>query len=325
MPDSAILRKSLAGLAAAILATGIAGAQSFPARNIRFIGIATPGTTSDVIGRTVAEPLSRQIGQSIVVENRAGAGGTLAAGAVARAEPDGHTLLLTSSAQSGMSWLYSKLPFDPVRDFSGVTTLAELPSVLVVPPQRGWTTLKDMIAAAKAKPGALHFGSGGTGSGTHLSSEKVMLAAGITANHVPYKGTSEGLIEVIAGRLDWFYTPAASVVSLIKDGKLKGLAVSSKTRMTLLPELPTVAEAGLPEGEYVFWVGLLVPRKTPRTAINKLNEEILKVLRSQELRERFRQLGAEPFPMKPGELDAFLAKDTEVTGRIVKAANIKAQ
>jgi tripartite-type tricarboxylate transporter receptor subunit TctC len=303
----------------------LAGAQSFPSRNIRFVGIATPGTTSDVIGRTVGEPLGRQIGVSVVVENRPGAGGTLAAGAVARAEPDGHTLLLTSSAQSGMSWLYTKLPFHPVKDFSGITALAELPSVLVVPPQRGWKTLNDMIAAAKARPGALNFGSGGTGSGTHLSSEKLMLGAGITANHVPFKGTSEGLIEVIAGRLDWFYTPAAAVVSLLKDGKLKSLIVSSKTRMSLLPELPTAAEAGLAEAEYVFWVGLLAPRKTPRAAINKLNGEIVKVMGSAELRERFRQLGAEPFPMKPAELDAFLAADTEVTGRIVKAANIKPQ
>src|SRR5690348_12230125 len=143
---------------------GTAAAQTFPSRNLRFIGIATPGTTSDLIGRTVSEPLSRQIGQAIVVENRGGAGGTLAAAAVARSEPDGHTLLLTSGAQSGMTWLYSNLTFDPVRDFSGVTTLAELPNVVVVPTQRNWNSLKDLIAAARAKPGALNFGSGGTGS-----------------------------------------------------------------------------------------------------------------------------------------------------------------
>lgn len=305
------------------VAAGASAAQTFPSRNLRFIGIATPGATSDLIGRLVAEPLARQVGQSVVVENRGGAGGTLAAGAAARSEPDGHTLLLTSSAQSGMTWLYRSLPFDPVKDFSGVTPLAELPSVLVVPVQRNWGSLKDLIAAAKAKPGALNFGSGGVGSGTHLSSEKVMLAAGMSANHVPYKGTPEALVEVMTGRLDWIYTPAASVVSLLKEGKLKGLIVSSKTRLEQLPDIPTAAQAGLADAEYVFWVGLLAPRKTPRPIIGKLNDEIVKVLRTPELAERLRQLGAQPLPMRPQEFDAFLAADTQMMGRLVKAANIK--
>lgn len=312
-------------LVAAVPCAAPAHAQSFPSKSLRFVGIATPGTTSDVIGRAVAEPLARQLNQSIVVENRAGGGGTIAAGVVHRSEPDGHTLLLTSSAQSGMAWLYANLPFDPVRDFSGVTPLAELPSVLVVPPQRNWTGLKDLVAAARARPGALNFGSGGTGSGTHMSSEKLMLGAGISANHVPFKGTSEVLVEVIAGRLDWIYTPAATVVSLLKDGRLKGLIVSSRARIPQLPDIPTAAEAGLPEAEYVFWVGLLAPRRTPRAAINKLNEEILRTFKTPELRERYRQLGAEPLPMQPAEFDAFLVADTASTGRIAKAARIKPQ
>jgi len=316
---------SVAAMVAAALCAVPAHAQAFPFKSLRFVGIATPGTTSDVIGRSVAEPLARQLNQSIVVENRAGGGGTIAAGVVHRSEPDGHTLLLTSSAQSGMTWLYASLPFDPVKDFSGVTPLAELPSVLVAPPQRNWNGLKDLIAAAKAKPGALNFGSGGTGSGTHMSSEKLMLGAGISANHVPFKGTSEVLVEVIAGRLDWIYTPAATVVSLLKDGRLKGLIVSSRARVPQLPDIPTAAEAGLPEAEYVFWVGLLAPRRTPRAAINKLNEEILRTFKTPELRERYRQLGAEPLPMKPAEFDAFLVADTASTGRVAKAAKIKPQ
>lgn len=307
----------LAAIAATLLVIatfmiGTVAAQTSPSRNLRFIGIATPGATSDLIGRLVAEPLTRQLGQSVVVENRGGA-----------SVPDGHTLLLTSSAQSGLTWLYSTLPFDPVKDFSGITPLAELPSVLVVPAQRNWNALKDLIATAKARPGALDFGSGGTGSGTHLSSEKLMLGAGITANHVPYKGTSEARIEVITGRLDWIYTPAASVVSLLKDGKLKGLIVSSKTRVEQLPDIPTAAQAGLAEAEYVFWVGLLAPHKTPRPVVARLNAEILKFLRTSELRERLRSLGAQPLPMQPEEFDKFPATDTQVTGRIVKTANIK--
>lgn len=320
-PAGGILLACLAVLAA----PGTAEAQAFPSRNIRFIGIATPGTTSDVIGRAVAEPLSRQLGRTIVVDQRGGAGGTLAAGMVARAEPDGHTLLLTTSAQSGMTWLYPGLTFDPVRDFAGISTLAELPSVIVVPPQRNWSSLKDLIAAARAKPGALNFGSGGVGSGTHLSSEMVMLAAGITANHVPFKGTSEVLVEIMAGRLDWIYVPMAGAVAMVKEGRLKALAVSSKARNAAMPDVPTMAEAGLPGGEYVFWVGLFAPRKTPRPAIDRLHQETGKVLGSPELRERFRGLGAEAFPMKPADLDAFLAADTATAGRIVKAANIKPQ
>jgi len=315
----------VAAIAASLCAIAPAHAQSFPTKPIRVIGIATAGSPSDVIGRAAAEVLARQIGAQIVVENRAGAGGTIAAGAVVRSEADGHTLLLTSSAQSGMPWLYSNLGYDPIRDFAGVATLAELPNLLVVPPQRGWESIKDMIAAAKSKPGALNFGSGGTGSGTHMSSEKLMLAAGITATHVPFKGTAEGLVEVAAGRLDWFFSPAAAAVSLAKDGRLKALAVSSKRRMTLLPDLPTTTEAGVPDAEYQFWVGLLAPRKTPRGAVAKLNVELQKALSSVELRERYRLLGAETLLMKPEEFDAFLLADSEATGRIVKAAGIKTQ
>lgn len=306
-----------------VLSVPNVNAQSFPTRPVRLVGIATPGTSSDVIGRTMAEPLSRQWGHAIIVDQRGGAGGTIAAGIVDRSEPDGHTLLLTSSAQSGMSWLYSKLTFDPVKSFSGVATLAELPSVLVVPAQRNWSTLKDLIAAAKAKPGALNFGSGGIGAATHLYSEKLMLAAGITANHVPFKGTSEVLIELVAGRLDWIYMPAGTATPLIKDGRLKGLIVSSKTRLAQLPDVPTAAEANLREGEHVFWIGILAPHKTPRAVVNKLYEDIGRAIQTPEVRERYRQLSAEPFNLKPAEFDAFLAADTAAMGQIVKAAKIK--
>lgn len=315
----------LLACALALYATAACAAEAFPTKAIRIIGIATAGSPSDVIGRAVADPLSRQVGQPVVVENRPGAGGTIAAGVVARSEPDGHTVLLTSSAQSGMPWLYGNPGFDPIRDFAGVTPLVSLPNVLVAPPQRGWNTLRDLVAAAKAQPRALNFGSGGTGSGTHLNSEKFMLAADIAANHVPYKGTAKGVVEVIASRLDWFYSPAAAVIALIKNGRLKGLTASTKARMFLLPDVPTVAEAGYAEAEYVFWIGIMVPRKAPRQAINRLNEETLAILRSPAMRERLQQIGAEAFPLQPGEFDAFLAADAEATGRIVKAANIKPQ
>jgi tripartite-type tricarboxylate transporter receptor subunit TctC len=323
------LQKSLwhivVAMSAALCLAGPLQAQSFPSKPVRIIGIATAGSPSDVIGRATAEVLSRQMNAQFVVENRAGAGGTIAATAVVRSDPDGHTLLLTTSAQSGMPWLYPNLGYDPVRDFSGVSTLVELPNILIVPLQRNWESVKDMIAAAKAKPGSLNFGSGGTGSGTHMNSEKLMLAAGIHATHVPFKGTSEGVVEVMAGRIDWFFSPAASAVPLVRDGRVKALVVSAKRRMTVLPDVPTTAEAGVADAEFQFWIGLLAPRKTPRGTITRLNSEIQKALATAELRERFRMLGAEPFYMMPEALDTFLAADAEATGRIVKAANIKPQ
>lgn len=317
------LRVAGSVLVLATFTIGTVSAQNYPSGNIRVVGIATAGATSDIIGRVVAEPLARQLGHQVLIDQRGGAGGTLAAGIVARSEPDGYTLLLTSSAQSGMTWLYSKLAFNPVKDFAGVATLADLPSAIVVPPQRNWNSLNDLIAAAKARPGALNFGSGGVGSGTHLNSEKFMLGAGISANHVPYKGMPAVLVEIMAGRLDWLYAPAPSAVSLVKEGKVKALVVSSKTRMEQLPDVPTGAEAGVPGAEHVFWIGVLAPRKTPPAVVAKLNAEIGKILRTPELRERFRQLGAQPLVMQPAEFDRFLAADTEAAGRVVKAANIQ--
>lgn len=314
-----------AGVLCAALCAAAAQAQTFPSKPIRLLGIATAGSSSDVIGRATAEVLARHMGAQFVVEPRAGAGGTIAATAVVKSEADGHTLLLTGAAQAGMPWLYPNLGYDPIRDFAGVATLAELPNLLVVPPQRGWMSVKDLIAAAKAKPGALNYGSGGTGSATHMNSEKLLLAAGITATHVPFKGTPEGLVEVAAGRLDWFFSPAAAAVALVKDGRLKALAISSKRRMAMLPDLPTLAEVGARDAEFQFWVGLLAPRATPRAVIALLNAEVKKALATPELIERYRILGAETLAMTPDELDAFLLADAEGTGKIVKAAGIKAQ
>lgn len=313
------------GIIGAALWVTAAHAQGFPSKPIRLIGIATAGSSSDVIGRAAADVLARQMNAQFVVEPRGGAGGTIAATAVVKSEADGHTLLLTGAAQAGMPWLYPGLGYDPIRDFSGVAMLADLPNILVVPPQRGWTSLKDLIAAAKARPGALNFGSGGTGSGTHMNSEKLLLATGIIATHVPYKGTPEGLVEVAAGRLDWFFSPAAATVALVKDGRLKALAVSSKRRMAMLPDLPTLGEAGARDAEFQFWVGLLAPRATPRAVVNVLNAEVQKALATPELNERFRQLGGVALAMKPEEFDTFLLAEAEAIGKIVKAAGIKPQ
>lgn len=315
-----IFAAALFGMAVATTA----GAQTYPSKPIRFIVTGTPGSGGDIIARVVAERLAEHIGQAVVVENHPGGGTTIAGRVVARSDPDGHTVLLATSTQAVLPWLY-KTDFHPINDFAGVTPLALLPSVLVVPPQRNWKTLQDLIAAARANPGTLNFGSAGSGTTTHLSSEKFKLVTGIQAVHIPFKGTTEGVSETVAGRLDWFFAPAVSVVPLVKAGKLKGLAVNSKDRFPSLPDVPTTAELGMSDVNYDFWVAILAPAKTPKAVVQKLNGETIKVLQRPELRERFRQLGAEVFHMKPDEFDEFLRSDTEAAGKVVKAANIRVQ
>ena len=305
------------------LAVEAVAAQQFPSRNLRFVGIATPGTTSDIIGRTVGEPLSRQIGQSVVVENRAGAGGTLAAGAVARAEPDGHTLLLTSSAQSGMTWLYAQLPFDPVKDFSGVTPLAELPSVLAVPTQRNWSSLKDLVAAAKAKPGALNFGSPGALTSGHLTMELLNLTAGIKIQHVPYKGGAPAISDLIGGSIQFVVLGPPTVMAHIKAGRLKAIATTAAKRSPGLPETPTFAESGMPGWDTYEWYGIFGPAKMPRSVVLKLNTEINRILKLPDVNERFLQLGAIPHGNTVEEFTAFLDGERKKWGPVAQKVGLR--
>ena len=318
-----LLTAALAAIA--FCAAGGAAAQAYPTRPIHFVVPFTPGSGTDIIARTVGEVMGRNMGQSVIVDNRPGAGGTIAAGAVAKGDADGYTVLIHSSGHALNPALYQNLPYDTLKDLTGVTPLAALPNVMVVSPSRGWKTVADVVAAAKAKPGALNYGSAGNGSATHLNAEKFKLQAGIDALHIPFKGTPEALNDVMAGRIDWYFSPLSSALPLIKDGKLQALAVSTPTRAPTLPQVPTTVEAGVPGSEYTFWVGMIVSSQTPPALIRRLHDEAVKAIGSPEVKERFTQLGAEPLPMTPEAFNAYIRTEMESAARIAKAAKLQVQ
>jgi tripartite-type tricarboxylate transporter receptor subunit TctC len=313
-------------LIAGLVASSAALAQAaYPSKPIRFIVPFTAGSGTDIIARAVGDTMSRGLGQPIIIENKPGAGGTIAAAQVARGEADGYTVLIHSSGHALNPAIYSNLSYDTVRDLTGVTPLAALPNVMVVSPARGWKTVADVVAAAKAKPGALNYASAGIGSATHLNAEKFKLQAGFDAVHVPFKGTPEALNDVIGGRTDWFFAPLTSALPLIRDGKLLALAVSTPQRTPALPQVPTTLEAGIPGSDYTFWVGMIVPSATPAPVVKRLHDEALKALASAEVKERMKGLGADPFPMEQDQFNAFIKTEMVSAARIAKAANLKAQ
>ena len=243
--------------------------QVYPARPIRIVVPFTPGSATDFFARLIGPKMMESWGQQVVVDNRPSAGGVVAGDIVARAAPDGHTLMLTSSAFAGSAALYSKLPYDSIKDFAGITQIASNPNMLVVAPSLGVKTLKELIALARQKPGQLNFGSAGIGSGIHYTMELFNLAAGIKAVHVPFKGSPEVVTETAAGRLHYSFVPMPPSIPFVKSGRLLGLAVTTATRSHMLPDVPTVAEAAIPGFEYDGWFGLLAPSATPRAIVNK--------------------------------------------------------
>ena len=311
-----------------LLAVGLvleARAETWPSKPIRAIVPFAAGSTTDIVPRVVFDQLSSQLGQSIVVENRAGAGGTTGSAFVATSEPDGYTLLAHGSALTISPALYSNLSFDPRRDFTPVIPLGISPAVLVVPPDRGWRTAGDLIAAAKAKPGALNFSSVGVGSATHLSAERFRRSAGVDAVHVPFKGGAEAMTEVIAGRIDFFFGPVGLVLPHIQDGKLRALVVNGAMRSSALPDIPTTLEAGIANAEYPIWFGLFLPAKTPREIVAKLHGETLKALQSPKVREKLVALGIDPMVMSPAVFAAHVHREIVSNAELVKAAGLKAQ
>ena len=311
--------------AAALLAFGGAAAQGYPSRPIHFVVPFTAGSGTDIIARAIGDVMARDMGQSIIVDNRPGAGGTIAAAQVAKAEPDGYTVLIHSSGHALNPSLYLNLPYDTLKDLPGVTPLAALPNVMVVSPSRGWKSVADVVADVKASPGQLNYASAGIGSATHLNAEKFKLQASIDAQHIPFKGTPEALNDVIAGRIDWFFAPLSSALPLIQAGKLQALAVSTATRAPTLPQVPTTVEAGVPGSEYTLWVGMIASSRTPPALIGRLHDEALKALASPEVRERLTQLGAEPLPMSPEAFNAYIKSEMQAAARIAKAAKLQAQ
>jgi tripartite-type tricarboxylate transporter receptor subunit TctC len=310
---------------AACIAHGEAQAQSWPTKRVTVIVPFTAGSATDIMARTVAQRLQEQLGQPFIVENRPGAGGTIGMTAVARAEADGHTILVHSSSYTITPTTYPNTQYDTVRDLTGITPLALLPQVLVISPDKNIKTVADLVKAAKAKPGAMNYASAGVGTATQLNAERFRMGAGIEVVHVPFKGTPEALTEVIAGRVDYYFCPVNAVLPLIAGKKLLALAMGSTKRSLALPDVATTLEAGVANSDYNFWVGMAVPSKTPREVINRLHAETAKALESAEVRASMAKLGAEPMLMKLEEFDSYIRNEIKTNAALVKAAGITAQ
>ena len=311
-------------LAALLLAVAQAHAQTYPAKPVRVIVAFTPGGVTDIIARTLMPKLADLWGQPVVVENRPGAGGSLAAQLVARAPADGHTLLVHSSGYSINAALQPKLPYDP-RDLVDVAPLASQAQVLVVNPASGIHSVADLIAAAKAKPGEVTYGSAGIGSGAHFNAEKFRIAAGIEVLHIPYKGGAEAINDTVAGRLAFTFNTITLALPYIRDGRLRVLAVSSTQRSAVLPDVPTVAESGVPGFEFTFWNGLWAPAGTPAPIVEKIARDLGQVVAMPDVRARLDRLGADPMAMTPAEFARFVRAETEAAEKIVRVSGIKAQ
>ncbi len=311
---------------AAALAPLAASAQgAYPNKPIRVVVPFAAGSTTDIIARAIADKMGASMGQTLVIDNRGGASGTIGQQMVASAAPDGYTIMIHSSSHTVSPSTFAKLPFDTIADFAGVTPISSTPNVLVISPSKNIKTLSELLAAAKAKPGSMNFASAGQGSATHLNAEKFKLAGKIDATNIPFKGSAEAVTEVMSGRVDYYFSPIAPVIGQIKNGQLVALAVGSPKRATALPNVPTTAEAGVPGSEFNFWIGMMAPAKTPRDIVNRLNDEVLKALATPEVKERFAALGADAWTLKPEQFDAYIKDEIKSNAVLVKAAGLEVQ
>jgi tripartite-type tricarboxylate transporter receptor subunit TctC len=317
------MRLLIATLALALAAP--VQAQTWPDKPVHVIIAFTPGSATDVIARSMSNELSAKLGQPVIVENKPGAGGTIAAGLVAKAPPDGYTLLVNSSGHTVSPWIYKSLSYDTAKDLMGISLLARQPNIMVVSPDRGWKTVGDVVKQAKAEPGKMAFASAGVGSATHMNGEKFKAAAGIDILHVPYKGTPEALNDVMGGRVDYFFSPVVAALSLVRDKRLMAMANGSPTRSSVLPDVPTTEEAGYKGSGYDYWAGLLAPAGTPPAVIDKLNKAVAEVLALPEVKERLAKIGADPAPNQPKQFDDLVKRELVENGALIKAAGIKAQ
>jgi tripartite-type tricarboxylate transporter receptor subunit TctC len=306
----------------ALLAT-TAQAENYPSRLIKATIPFGAGSAADVVPRVVFDRLAAELGQAIVVENRAGAGGTIGTATVVKSDPDGYNILAQSSALAISPAIYPKLSFDITRDLSSALMIGVSANVMIVPVSRPWKTVQDFIADAKAKPGSIVFGSVGVGSAVHISAEKFRLAAGIETTHVPYRGGAEVIADILGGRIDFYFCPLATALPLIKEGRVHALVISTPKRAVELPDVPTPAEAGLKNAESAFWLGVFMPAKTPRDVIEKFYAAGTKLLAEPSMQESLMKLGVEPFPMTPLEMDGFVAREIAENIAVIKAAGIK--
>ena len=318
--------KTIVAIAAAALAfSPLARGQEYPTKTIRMIIPLTPGSGADIAGRIIAQRLSEHWKQPVIVENRAGAGGQIGTAAVVKAEPDGHTLLVQSSSHSANPAIYKSLPYDPLKDLADVAILGKTPYVMVTAGSGPYKSLKVLIEAAKAKPGEIPFASAGVGTSTHLAAEYVIALAGIKMIHVPFKGSPDAMQDVLGGRSAFYMAPINAGMSLVKDGKLTGLGVSTKTRAEVLPEVPTIAEQGLYDYDMTLWFGMWAPAATPIPVVQKLNAAVNAIVLEPAVKEQFSKLGIQPAPMRPDEFAKFVRSEIDVYKKIVQHANIPQQ
>ena len=296
---------------------------AYPSKPVRIVVPFSAGSATDILARMLGPKLFEAWGQQVVVDNRPSAGGTVAGGIVAGAAPDGYTLMLTSSAFAGSAALYDKLPYDTVKDFAGIMQIAGTPLIIVASSTLGVKTLKDFIALARQKPKQFNFASSGIGSGTHYGAELFNLSAGIFGTHVPFKGVPEALNDTISGRTHYFVAPTLPSIPLIKSGRLLALAVTPAQRISLLPDVPTVAEAALPGFEYDGWYGIVAPARTPRAIVAKLNQEVTRILESNEIKERLVGLGAVAKPTSPEAFEKLVREEIVTRRKVFSAAGAK--
>jgi len=297
--------------------------EKFPTKNIRMLVPFAPGSQTDILARWIGEKFLESWGQQVVVDNRPSAGGTIASQYVLEANYDGHTMMMVSTGHAGNATLYSKLPYDTVKDFAGVSQVASVPNLLVVAPALGVKSVKDLIAYVKSKPGAVNFSSAGIGSGTQINGEMFNLAAGVKATHVPYKGAPDALNNVIGGGVQFNFAPILVAMGQVKAGRVLALAVSTANRSPLFPNVPTLAEAGLPGFDYDQWYGLLVAARTPRPIVNAVNREIVRILSAPDMKERMLTQGATPKPTTPEAFDAFIRSEVKKFAPVIIASGAK--
>jgi tripartite-type tricarboxylate transporter receptor subunit TctC len=313
----------LAATAMAVWAQQALPQQVWPERSIQAIVPFAAGAANDIVGRIVLEQVARQVGQPIVIENRPGAGGTLGVAAVAKAPPNGHTMLVHSATFSSAFSLHRTLPYDTLSDFTPVIPLGKTPTVLVTAPAKGYRSAGDLIAAAKAKPGTMNFASAGIGSVSHLAAERFRLSAGFEAQHVPFKGPNEAFTELMAGRIDFYFLPLAPALPLVRDGQLLALAVSTDTRTRALPDVPTTIELGLKDSSYLFWTGIFVATPTPRDIVERLHEETRRALQVATVQERLAKAGTEPMAMSIEAFGEFFRNDVLTTAALMRQIGVK--
>ena len=320
---NALLCRAVLGAFLLIAALTAAPAQDWPSRNVTVVVPVPAGVASDIIARVVFDQVGRQVGHTFVVENRPGAGGSIGGNTVAKATPDGHTILVWGSIAAANA-LYTKLPYDTLKDFTPVAALGQTPLVVVTSVGR-FKSLGDLVSTAKANPGKLNYATVGVGSAAHFGAEQLAVSAGFSAQHVPFKG-GEWLTEVVAGRLDFAVAPVTSAIGLIRDGKLVPLAISLSTRSASLPDVPTMVEAGLKsDAVYPFYTGAYLPAATPNAIAEKLHNEIMKALALPAVRERLAAVNVDPMPMTLAEFGSFFKKDVAANLELVQAANMPRQ